>query len=247
MRRHESTLPFRELKPLELQGRCATGMVFEQPIRVDDPDHPGVSHPLRRIVLQLDQPTREGDTEIVLVTNLPAAVSAIACCDAYRQRWQAETHFQTLTDLLHCEVPSLGYPRAALFGFSMSVVAGNALAVLQGNLRAAHGEEMAREVSLFAVVDEAAEVYPGMMVAVPPAQWDWVRSGNGGRGGWSADRLGGQGPHSSHAPSASWPEEAPNQTQAVGSSGSPCRESETVGGGPGGRPSPISGKNLIRS
>ena len=76
-----------------------------------------------------------------------------------------------MTDLLHCEVPGLGYPRAALFAFSMSAVAGNALAVLKGNLRVAHGVEVAAEVSDFALVDEVAEVYPGMMVAVPPARW----------------------------------------------------------------------------
>jgi hypothetical protein len=175
VRRHAQNLPFQELTPLEAKGRCATGLVFEQAIAVDDPEFPGVVHRLRRIVLQLDQPTREGDTEIVLVTNLPAEVSAIACCDAYRGRWRIENHFQILTDLLHCEVPSLGYPRAALFAFSMSVVSGNALAVLKGNLRVVHGEEMARELSNFEWVDQAAEVYPGMMIAVPPEHWDWVR------------------------------------------------------------------------
>jgi IS4 transposase len=175
VRRHAMNLPFQELGPLEDKGRCATGRVFEQAIAVEDTEFPGEVHRLRRIVLQLDQPTREGDTEIVLVTNLPEQVSAIACCEAYRDRWQIEGHFQTLTDLLHCEVPSLGYPRAALFAWSMSVVSGNALGVLKGNLRVVHGEEMAREVSNFELVDQAAEVYPGMMIAVPPEHWDWVR------------------------------------------------------------------------
>jgi IS4 transposase len=175
VRRHAQNLPFQELTPLEDQGRCETGRVFEQAIAVEDTEFPGVVHQLRRIVLQLDQPTRSGEAEIVLVTNLPAEVSAIACCDAYRGRWRIENHFQILTDLLHCEVPSLGYPRAALFAFSMSVVSGNALAVLKGNLRVVHGEEMARELSNFEWVDQAAEVYPGMMIAVPPEHWDWVR------------------------------------------------------------------------
>ena len=112
------------------------------------------------------------------MTNLPAEVSAILCAMVYRDRWQIEGHFQTLTDLLHCEVSSLGYPRAALFAFSMSVVAGNALAVLKGNLRAAHGDEMVEELSDFALVDEVAEIYPGMMVAVPPGQWFFVRQGS---------------------------------------------------------------------
>jgi IS4 transposase len=175
VRRHAQNLPFQELTPLEAQGRCATGRVFEQVIAVEDTEYPGVVHRLRRIVLQLDQPTREGDTEIVLVTNLPAEVSAIACGEAYRDRWQVERHFQVLTDLLHCELPSLGYPRAALFAFSMAVVSGNALAVLQGSLRAVHGEELASAVSNYELVNEIAEVYRGMLIAVPPPQWAWVR------------------------------------------------------------------------
>ena len=175
VRRHAQNLPYDELSPLVDQGRCPTGRVFEQRIAVADTEFPGVVHRLRRIVLVLDQPTREGDTEIVLVTNLPAEVSAQACCDAYLQRWQIERHFQALTDLLHCEVPSLGYPRAALFAFCMSVVAGNALAVLLGHLRAVHGAELAAEVSKFELVDQAAEVYPGMMIAVPAEHWEWVR------------------------------------------------------------------------
>jgi IS4 transposase len=175
VRRHAMNLPYTELTLLKPKGRCETGMVFEQVIAVEDTEFPGVVHRLRRIVLQLDQPTRAGETEIVLVTNLPAEIPAQACCNAYRGRWGVENHFQTLTDLLHCEVPSLGYPRAALFAFSMSVVSGNALGVLKGNLRAVHGEELACEVSNFELVDQAAEDYPGMMKAVPPAQWAWVR------------------------------------------------------------------------
>jgi hypothetical protein len=172
VRWHRATLPFVPAGRLRACGRGATGQVFEQPIDVADGQ--GGVHRLRRIVLELDEPTREGETEIVLVTNLPAAVTAPQCCEAYRGRWRIEGHYQALTDLLHCEVPGLGYPRAALFAFSMSAVAGNALAVLKGNLRVAHGAEIAAEVSDFALVDEVAEVYPGMMIAVPPSAWPRV-------------------------------------------------------------------------
>jgi hypothetical protein len=173
VRWHRSTLLFTAAGRLRKRGRCDTGEVFEQPI--DVPDGEGGVHRLRRIVLKLDEPTRDGETEIVLVTNLPSGVTAAQCCEAYRGRWKIEGHYQTLTDLLHCEVPELGYPRAALFAFSMSAIAGNALAVLKGNLRAAHGDEIALEVSDFALVDEIAEVYPGMMMAVPPAKWPNLR------------------------------------------------------------------------
>jgi hypothetical protein len=169
VRWHRSTLPFRATSRLRQRGRCGSGRISEQTIGVEDGD--GITHTSRRVVLELDEPTRDGETEIVLITNLPAEVTAAACCAGYAGRWRIEGHYQALTDLLHCEVPALGQPRAALFAFTMSAVAGNALAVLKGNLRVAHGEEMAAEVSDFALVDEVAEVYPGMMLAVPPAAW----------------------------------------------------------------------------
>jgi hypothetical protein len=176
VRRHESTLPFEPIEPLRSVGRCAAGEIFEQPIWVDDPECEGRRYRLRQIVLRLDEPTRDGETEIVLITNLPETVPADLCCQAYRGRWEIERHFQKLTDLLHCEIPTLGYPRAALFAFCMSVVAGNALAVLKGNLRAVHGDEMVAELSTYALVNDVAEVYPGMMIAAPPSEWLFLRN-----------------------------------------------------------------------
>ena len=49
---------------------------------------------IRRIVLRLDQPTRSGDEELILNTNLPETVHADHLCEVYRQRWQFETHNQ---------------------------------------------------------------------------------------------------------------------------------------------------------
>jgi hypothetical protein len=171
VRRHKACLPFEPIEPLRSVGRCDTGEIFEQPIWVDDPECKGRRYRLRRIVLRLDKPTREGDSEIVLITNLPDEIQASLCCEVYRGRWEIENHFQKLTDLLHCEISTLGYPRAALFAFCMSVLAGNALAVLTGSLRAVHGDEMVAELSPHALIKEVAEVYPGMMIAVPPTEW----------------------------------------------------------------------------
>lgn len=176
VRWHSSALPYKELEPLRSVGRVPGGEIFEQTIRADGPREEVGLRRLRRIVLRLDEPTRNGETEIVLITNLPPEVSAEVCCQAYRGRWRIENHFQKLTDLLHCEVPTLGYPRAALFAFCMSVVAGNALAILLGNLRAVHGEDLMADVSEHALVRDVAEVYPGMMIAAPPPLWPSPRS-----------------------------------------------------------------------
>jgi hypothetical protein len=175
IRRHQKDLPFTPLGELVPVGRCATGEVFEHRIRVEDPEG-GEPQVMRRIVLRLDKPTREGETEIELVTNLPAEVSAILICETYRRRWLIEGHFQRLTDLWHCEVATLSYPRAALFAFAMSVVAGNAVALLEGNLRAVHGEEEVAALSHYALVDEIGHTYRGMMIALPPATWSFVRA-----------------------------------------------------------------------
>ena len=140
-------------------GRCETGLVSEQTIRIED--DAGQIFFWRKITLKLDEPTRDGDTEIVLISNLPARIKAKTIAAAYRERWTIENHFQRLTDWLHCEIPTLGYPRAALFAFSMSLVAANALAVLIAAIRAVHGREAAKNLSYCALADEVGGAIGG--------------------------------------------------------------------------------------
>lgn len=174
IRRHGSTLPYAPGGELQPRGRVETGEAFEQEVAVEglEGDHFSL---LRRVVLVLDRPTTDGDTEIELITNLPASVAATSCCEAYRERWRIERHLQMLTDLLHCEIPALGHPRAALFAFGMSLVASHALAMVEASLREAHGEGAVEELSWHQVVDEVSHVHRGMMLAVPPSHWEYPR------------------------------------------------------------------------
>ena len=72
----------------------------------------------RRMTVTLDTPTRDGETEIPLTTNLSAkAADALKVAALHRHRWQLETAFQATTVDLKCEIDTLGYPQAALFGF----------------------------------------------------------------------------------------------------------------------------------
>ena len=104
---------------------------------------------LRRIEVRLFEKTRDGERVIGLLTNLPDTVSAMVIAEIYRKRWTIETQFQFLTVSLHCEVPGLGKPKAALFAFAMSLVASNALAVVRGSLRAAHGRKPRQSVGYY--------------------------------------------------------------------------------------------------
>lgn len=152
-------------------GRCETGMVYEQAFDRGEGQPGG----WRVITILLDEPTRDGETEIVLITNLPAKVKALQIAAGYRTRWTIENHFQRLTDYLNCEISTLGEPRGALFAFAMSLVAGNMLAVVIAALAAAQGSELTDNLSYYYLVDEVAGNYRGMMVALPPGQWKFVR------------------------------------------------------------------------
>jgi hypothetical protein len=129
--------------------------------------------PARLVRVRLRRPTEDGDHELEILTNLPAEVKAAKVADWYLKRWQVEGAFHELTVALHCEVNTLGYPKAALFGFCVAVAAYNVLAVLKAALRAVHGEEKVRkEVSGYYVALEWALVYAGMMIALPAREWE---------------------------------------------------------------------------
>jgi ribosomal protein L15E len=153
-------------------GHCDTGMVYEQSWEVTEDQQARV---WRAIRVELEEPTRDGDHQITLITNLPADFDARAVVAAYRRRWTIEGHFQRLTEHLHCEIPSLSQPRAALFAFAMSLVAGNLLAVVIAAIGAAHGPSVVENLSYYYLVNEIAGNYNGMLLAMPAKRWTFVR------------------------------------------------------------------------
>jgi hypothetical protein len=171
--RQHGSMAWEPAGPAAEAGRCATGAVSGQPVRL-----PGVAGApvVRRVVVRLEKPTRDGEAEVCLLTDLPAeAAPAAVVAGLYRRRWTVEGLFQELERCLASEVTTLGYPRAALFAFCVALVASNALAVVKAALRAAHGPAAA-EVSGYHLAEEVSATYRGMMVALPAARWEPFRS-----------------------------------------------------------------------
>lgn len=168
IRQHEN-LRWRPLKQAWCVGRVASGEVREQSIEVEDTDS-GACRRMRRIVLKLDTPTDEGDTEIVLLSNLER-ISALRICELYRQRWTIERQFALVKTVLHGEIEGLGRPRAALFAMGMAMVAANALAVVTQALRVTHGEEEFEKLSGYYMADEVAGNYRAVDVLVAEEEW----------------------------------------------------------------------------
>src|SRR4051812_30672314 len=173
VRQHRQTLRWEATTPWSDVGRVATGFVQEQRICVTEVDGDGVMQ-LRRIRLELDQPTRDKETELFLLTDLPPErADALSVAETYRRRWTLENVFQSLTEALNCEINTLAYPRAALFGFCVALVAYNILAVIRAALRSEHGrDEVEAKASNDHLVQEVATTYAGMMIAVPPSEWE---------------------------------------------------------------------------
>jgi hypothetical protein len=150
------------------QGNSPTGKVYEQAV---DITFEGEVVRLRRITVELNQPTRDGDGSLHLLTNLPADVPAVIAAGLYRQRWSIEKLFFEVSTTLTCEIRTLCYPKAALFVFCLALMAANAVAVIKAALRAAHGTEAADELSGYYLALEVRQVHPGLMIAIPPENW----------------------------------------------------------------------------
>ncbi len=168
VRQHQN-LPWQETSALVESGSTEGGLVFEQTGVVS---YEGRELHCRRVVVQLDRPTRDGETEIALLTNLPETdAPSILVAQLYRKRWKVETLFQVATQTFHCEIKTLGYPRAALFSFCMALVAYNLVSTLKGVLAGVHGSDYHEKLSYYYLAEELDATYQGMMIALPPEDW----------------------------------------------------------------------------
>jgi hypothetical protein len=164
------------LGPRKSKGRCETGWVYEQRLRLRNGE--GQAAEVRRLTVALDQPTRDGDTEIPILTNLPARkASAVRVAEVYRKRWTIAGLFLEVSQTLSCEIGTRCYPRAAWFAFCLGLLACNAVALLKAALRAKHGEGVvSQQWSASYLVLGIRQTSAGMMVAIPPACWSAFRA-----------------------------------------------------------------------
>ncbi len=171
IRQHRQTLNYELLGERRKIGRCPKGMIYEQKMRLTDAR--GNPMEVRRITIELKTPTRDGDTEIHLLTNLPAkAANARSVADLYLHRWTVEKAFHELDQALHGEIKTLGYPAAALLSFCVALLTYNAISVVKSAMAAAHGANAKREtISGYYLAGELAAAYHGMTIAIPARQW----------------------------------------------------------------------------
>lgn len=177
IRQHKSNVVWKPQGKRRLVGKDERGRpIYEQAVLLIDGEN-GDTLTARRITIELDKPTKDGDWEIHILTNLPEDVAdALMIASLYADRWTVETAFQHLTEDLRCEINTLGYPKAALFGFCLAVVAYNAVSVVKAALRAVHGREFVEEqLSMYYLTLEVAQVWTGMNIYIKEDHWKVFR------------------------------------------------------------------------
>ena len=193
VRQHATAVHIEPLDEFVAIGRTATGEVQEQRVlavemdghgrpRLDERGQPRQME-VRRLRVLLDEPTQDGDTEVMLLSNVPARdADALRLSGLYLRRWTIENGFQTMTEVLRCEIDVLAYPKAALLCFCTALVGFNILAAVRSALRSEHGAEAVDEgVSSYHVMCEVRETYRGMIIALPPESWAPLRGLSTGR------------------------------------------------------------------
>jgi IS4 transposase len=170
VRQHAATLHYTLVGKRKDRGRVETGRAFEQTLRATNDQ--GEVLFLRRVSVVLDKPTRDGDTEIHLLTNVPVRdARARVIAELYRRRWTIESTFAEIEKTLNSEINALGYPKAALFSFCIALVAYNVLSAVKAAVRSVHGEAKAAELSGYYLADEIQMCHRGMMRAIPKDEW----------------------------------------------------------------------------
>jgi hypothetical protein len=170
MRQHEGDCPVEELAEPRRVGRAQGGTVFEQRVRLTDRE--GQTLVLRRIILRLNRPTESGDKEIRILTNLPTTIDARKIAEIYRGRWKIEQAFQSLAVALRGEVNTLAYPRAALLGYCLALVAFNLLSAVKAVVHSVHPESAPTKLSSYYMADEVARAWDGLDLMVPAKTWE---------------------------------------------------------------------------
>jgi hypothetical protein len=178
IRQHKANLVWVSKGIRRRVGKDDSGRWIDEQIAILTDSESGETLTARRVTINLDKPTKDGEMEIHILTNLPVeAADAVKVASLYADRWTIETAFQHLTEDLRCEINTLGYPKAALFGFCLAVVAYNVVSLVKAAMRAVHGKAFVEEeLSMYYLTLEMSQVSLGMKIAIEDPYWEIFRT-----------------------------------------------------------------------
>lgn len=165
--RQHGNLPFAGKPPFVLVSERDGRRVSEQAVEIGGREY-------RRIRVELENPTRDGDPRLDIITDLPAEFDAETVAGLYRKRWEIETAFQKIEKYFNSEIETLAYPKAALFGFALSLVAYNVFSAIIAALEAAHEKPLRGEISGYYIALDIAATFLALVQLSDAADWDFA-------------------------------------------------------------------------
>ncbi|BBL73011.1 transposase [Methylomagnum ishizawai] len=160
-------LPLTEETLFSQAGEQGGGRLLEKRVGV-------AGRPYRLVRVELEQPTRDGDAFVDILTDLPADIPAATVADLYRRRWTLETAFQHVEKHFKSEIETLAYPKAALFGFALALVAYNLFSVMISALDCAHGKPVSKDISGYYLSHEIAATFLALIQLSGVGDWLFV-------------------------------------------------------------------------
>lgn len=173
IREHAQNMLYEEELPARRRGRGSTGAIAEAQVRLLCRER-GCAWPLRRIHVRLDEPTRDGERELRLLTNLPPTYTAREVAETYRRRWEVERYFHFVKHELHGQIRSLGEPRAAIFALAAALAAGNVLAWVRSLVRGRRDDDRNPKLSGYYLALEVSRGFAAVEALTAAHDWQAV-------------------------------------------------------------------------
>ncbi len=109
----------------------------------------------------------------IFLSTVPSSVAdGVELSLLYLKRWRIEKAFHELTTTLSCEIKTLAYPKAALFCFTLALVAYNVVSLIKTAMRSVHGRQrVENDISAYYLTLEIRQCWQGMQIAVPEKSW----------------------------------------------------------------------------
>lgn len=173
--RQHANLSVQEKSQLQSLGVSEAGEVFEQQLSINiATKQQPVELSCRRVVLRLNKPTRDGEKEVAILTDLTREqASGQVVVGVYGERWEIETCWQEMTEVLRCEVKSIAYPKAGLLCFTVAAMAYNLMRVIKAAIGQVHGQQkVEEELSSYRMGQEVERITGGMLEVVEEQQWE---------------------------------------------------------------------------
>jgi hypothetical protein len=173
VRQHKSNPPWTPAGRRKMHGEIEHGKVFQQMVHLVN-SH-GYRLPARRITIELENRSPDGQLDLHIMTNSPKRLSSVSLADFCYRRWMKEIAFQEMATELSGDSAAAGHHSASYLVYCLGLIAFNILSVSEAALCSVRdGNGRRDDISWHYLADEIISAWRGMMIALPSPNWSYA-------------------------------------------------------------------------